>query len=194
MAHPNLSQALGQSGSVAQPEPNQVLGLGPTTAAMSPSVTSGSSGPPPSSSLIKSLLANKVPDNNNPSVNQVANLGLSPTATALPGMTRVSCMNAHASSIPLNTSALTTTTTASSTTLVTPSSLSAAHQQVGFVFLFYFVPCYKIIHFLISECLELLSNHLNLTSVNINNSLCTILGRSAAATAKVASTTTPTNR
>ena len=126
LAHPHLSQALCQSGSVAQAEP-QVIGLGQGTPAVSAGVTGGS-GPPPSSSLIKSLLANKVPDNNCPPVNHVANLGLSPTATALPGMTRVSCMNAHVSSIPLTTSTITTTT-------VAPSLSAAPHQQVGSYFL-----------------------------------------------------------
>ena len=57
---------------------------------------------PPSSSLIKSLLANKVPDNKSQPTNYVASLGLSPTATALPGMTRIPCMNSHGSSISSN--------------------------------------------------------------------------------------------
>jgi len=88
LAHPHLSQALGQGG-LSLPETNQVA-------------TTGSS-VPPSSSLIKSLLANKVPDNNSQSANHVvATLGLSPTATALPGMTRIPCMNSHGSSVSSN--------------------------------------------------------------------------------------------
>lgn len=78
LAHPHLSQALGQGGP-SSPETGQVA-------------TTGSS-VPPSSSLIKSLLANKVSDSNTQSANHVASLGLSPAATALPGMTRIPCMN-----------------------------------------------------------------------------------------------------
>lgn len=85
MAHPHLSQALGQGGP-SQSEMGQIASTGSSV--------------PPTSSLIKSLLANKVPtDSNNQSANHVASLGLSPTATALPGMTRVPSMNSHGSSV-----------------------------------------------------------------------------------------------
>lgn len=94
---------------------------------------------PPSSSLIKSLLANKVSEGNSsisnsavPGVSQTATatLGLSPTATALPGMNRVPCMTSHASVVaPLALSTTSTTTTTTSAPVVAPSS--ATQQQVS---------------------------------------------------------------
>lgn len=120
---------------------------GATAAAAVVVVTGGNSGPPPSSSLIKSLLANKVPDGssvNNGSitpVNQVATLGLSPTATALPGMTRVACMNSHVTSVPSSTPSVNTTTTIPPVVASRPATelklQPQQQQQVGILLLHY---------------------------------------------------------
>ncbi len=66
-------------------------------------------------------------------VTQVASLGLSPTATALPGMTKVPCMNSHASLVlPLTNPLTVSTSTTLTTSAVVPSTITIANQkQVG---------------------------------------------------------------